>query len=198
MTLELDKKAPAAVDRRQVLKSIGLLLGCTLSPSTIAGALAAAAAPAETWKPRLLSPQQDQLVTTLAELILPATDTPGAKAARVNQFIDLMLAEWMTPDEREPFLAGLADIDARAHKSCGAAFVSCSEEQQTELLTALAAAMPTTEETKPKPFFRHLKELTLVGYYTSEIGASEELNYAIVFDEYEGCVPLEEIGPAWS
>jgi hypothetical protein len=200
---DLDEAGAATIDRRQVLKSIALVLGSSLSPSTLAGALAPSPPSGEAWRPQLLSTEQNELVTTIAELIIPATDTPGAKAARVNEFIDLMLAEWMRPAERDHFLDGLAGVDKRARKRHGAPFLSCSVEEQTEVLTVLEAkalkqAAKKRKKDEFKPFFRHMKELTLVGYYTSEIGASEELNYVIVFDEYEGCVPLEEVGAAWS
>lgn len=218
---EMSEKPAARMDRREVLKSIGLFLGTTLSSSTLAGALAGdrVAAAGATFTPRLLSPGQVELVATIADLIIPATETPGARVAGVQEFIDLMIAEWMTPAERDHFLAGLGEVDRLARKRHGGEFVECTEPQQVELLTRLekkalkeqekrrkATRKRAREEGKgsgdgeegPKPFFSHMKELTLVGYYTSEIGASEELNYVIVFDEYQGCLPVDEVGAAWS
>lgn len=207
------------IDRREALKSIGLFLGTALSSSTLAGALAGErfAAAGATFTPRLLSAAQVELVATIADLIIPATETPGARGAGVHEFVDLMLAEWMTPAERDHFLAGLADVDRLAKRRCGGGFVECTQEEQVELLTRLEKkAMKVREkqekaakkragkgqegdaEEEPKPFFSHMKELTLVGYYTSEIGASQELNYVIVFDEYQGCLPVDEVGAAWS
>lgn len=154
-----------------------------------------------------LTPEQDALVTTLAELILPATDTPGAKAARVNEFIDLILTEWYTPQERERFLAGLADVDRRSQAACGRNFVEATAAQQTELLTVLDAEVTGMREAErirglgmrrpgPRPsrthFFYVMKRLTVFGYYTSEIGATQELKYQIFFDQYQPCAPLEE------
>ena len=219
------------LNRRQVLKRIATLVGSALSSSTLAAALSARRPAGGVsdgeWQPLVLKDDLDELVATLAELIIPRTDTRGARDAKVHEFIDLMLAEWMQPAERLSFLTGLADVDERARKAHRASFVDCSEAQQTvilekleeeaqkELATAAKKAekeerkakkraekgketRPATGMPSPRPFFSHLKELTLVGYYTSEIGATEELNHVIVFDEYEGCVPLDEVGAAWS
>jgi len=219
------------LNRREVLKRIAALVGGALSSSTVAAALAAArpvgSGSGGEWQPQVLKDNLGERVATLAELIIPRTDTPGARDAKVHEFIDLMLAEWMQPAERLSFLTGLADVEERARKAHRASFVDCSEAQQTAILEELEdearkelATAPRRakkaerkarkraekgKETKVandtaalRPFFSHLKELTLVGYYTSELGATEELNHVIVFDEYEGCVPLDEIGAAWS
>ena len=74
---------------------------------------------------KTLNPHQDVTITTIAELIIPQTDTPGAKAARVNEFIDLILTEWYDEKERGRFLAGLADVDSRSQKMFGKNFVEC-------------------------------------------------------------------------
>jgi hypothetical protein len=183
----------------------------------IAAAAACSALPQEVWaigrevqqqmgtaaRPRTLNPHQDATVTAIAELIIPQTDTPGAKAARVNEFIDLILTEWMEDKERARFLKGLADVDARGRGLFGKDFVACSPGQQTELLTELDAdlarareALPpgSTERGRgPQPedhFFFNMKSLTLVGYYTSEVGATQELQYEVIPTEHAACVPL--------
>lgn len=155
---------------------------------------------------RTLGAHQDATVTAMAELIIPATDTPGAKAARVNEFIDLVLAEWYSEKDRARFLAGLADVDARSRALFGKDFVDCAENQQADILTALDAELARAREaigrgssgrrglpSKPeKNFFFMLKQLTLVGYYTSEIGAVQELNYVMIPSRYQGCVPVDD------
>lgn len=153
---------------------------------------------------KVLDPHQNETVVTIAELIIPATDTPGATAAKVNEFTDLMLAEWLDAEERTRFLAGLADVDARSRKKFGKDLTACTPAQQTELLELLdleLAAMRDAERQgvrrEPTPaqgFFHMMKRLTLVGYYTSEIGANEELHNPIVPGRYDGCVPLERGG----
>ncbi|HEY3279976.1 MAG TPA: gluconate 2-dehydrogenase subunit 3 family protein [Gemmatimonadales bacterium] len=153
---------------------------------------------------RVLDPQQSELVATIAELIIPQTDTPGARAAGTHQFIDLALAEWMDDADRQRFLAGLADVDARARAAHGGGFLQCSPAQQSAVLTGLdedlaaerdAARAGTAWRGRPaapdRSFFQTMKRLTLVGYYTSEIGATQELHYQIIPGRYEPCYPLE-------
>jgi hypothetical protein len=96
-----------------------------------------AAATAAAWKPKVFTPQQNETVITLTELIIPQTDTPGAKAAKVNEFIDTVLAD-AKADHREKFIAGLTWIDERATKANGAPFVKNTPEQQIALLTRLS------------------------------------------------------------
>jgi hypothetical protein len=153
---------------------------------------------------QVLDPHQNATVVTIAELIIPATDTPGATAAKVNEFVDLALAEWFDTDERTRFLAGLADVDARSRKLFAKDFTTCTPEQQTQILTALDAELAelrdgekqgyTVEATTSQRFFRNMKRLTLVGYYTSQVGATEELHNPIIPGRYDGCVLLERGG----
>lgn len=98
-----------------------------------------AAATAAAWKPKVFTPQQNDTVITLTELIIPQTDTPGAKAAKVNEFIDTVLAD-AKPADREKFLAGLSWVDERATKLNGSAFVKNTPDQQVALLQRLSDA----------------------------------------------------------
>ncbi len=190
------------IDRREALRRAALFLGGVLAAPTVAGVLAgceARSVPDGAWKPRALTPDQADLVATIADHILPETDTPGARAVGVHRFIDAMLAECYPVEERERFLAGLADVDARARRTCGRAFLQCATTEQRALLVHLdREAFATTPSPDEAPFFRTMKELTLVGYYTSEIGATRELRHVPVPGRFDGCVPLAEIGRAWA
>jgi hypothetical protein len=153
---------------------------------------------------QVLDPHQNATVVTIAELIIPATDTPGASAAKVNEFVDLVLSEWFDAAERTRFLEGLADVDARSRKRFANDFTACTPEQQTELLQLLDADVAALREAERRGdkvegstsqrFFRTIKRLTLVGYYTSEVGATEELHNPIIPGRYDGCVLLERGG----
>lgn len=163
---------------------------------------------------RTLSRHENDTVTTIAELIIPETDTPGAKGAKVNEFIDLLLTEWYEPTETKEFLAGLSDVDTRSKKQFSRDFVSCSGDQQTQLLKVLDAEAidfaakqraavtnskkPLLQQTTPPPthFFYTMKKLTLTGYYTSEIGFSKELGRYIIPSEHAGCAPVQISGVA--
>lgn len=148
---------------------------------------------------KTLNPQQNATVTTIAELIIPQTDTPGAKAARVNEFIDLILTEWYDEEEKSTFMTGLADVDSRTRDLYGKDFVDCVEKQQVEILQALDDEVAAREDnarrrrTHPpqKNFFFMMKQLTLVGYYTSQVGFEQELHGEIIPSRHAACVPLE-------
>ena len=169
---------------------------------------------------KTLSPHQNATVTTIAEMIIPETETPGAKGAKVNEFIDLLLTEWFEPAETKEFLAGLDEVDANSRSLYSASFVDAKPEQQLELMkqmdaaamefvqkqkaakrtatlqSAQAAALPDMQkpeqaERVPMNFFYQMKRLTLVGYYTSEIGFEKELGKTIIPSGHDGCAPLE-------
>jgi hypothetical protein len=198
------------LDRRQMLRKLATGgLGAATAPlwsqrlTAIALAhadphahTAAKAAPAAAWKPKLLDAHQNDTVVAISELIIPQTDTPGAKAARVNQFIDLVLAE-APADDRTKFLDGLAWIDARAKEQLGSDFVSAKAEQQTALLTPLSDPENKAEADRPgRDFFQSIKSLTVTGYYTTEIGLRQELGEdgTLFLAAYPGCQHPEHKG----
>jgi hypothetical protein len=196
-----------AIDRREALRRAALVLGGVLSAPTLAGVLAGCEArrtPDAAWTLRALTPEQEELVATVAEHIIPETDTPGARAAGVHQFIDTMLAEYYPAGERERFLAGLADVDARARRTCGSPFLHCAVKDQRAVLDQLDREAFGSPGARPiagrreAPFFRIMKELAIVGYYTSEVGATRELRHTPVPGRFEGCVPLARTGRAWA
>jgi len=145
------------------------------------GQRAAAAKTAAAWKPKVLTPHQNSTVITISELIIPQTDTPGAKAANVNRFIDGVLAERVT-DERTKFLAGLTALDERAKGEFGKPFVDATPDQQTAMLTKLST--PPVDE-----FFEAIKSMTIIGFYTSEVGMRQEMgdDGTLFFAEFKGC-----------
>ena len=129
------------------------------------------------WKPLFFDEHQNATVEALSELIIPTTTTPGAKAALVNRFIDLMLAD-QDADKQKEFYAGLAWLDARSIQVHNKTFVSLSTAEQTALLEPLADPGNSKPEDKPGvEFFEHFKDLTIYGYYTSKIGLEQELEY---------------------
>jgi hypothetical protein len=157
---------------------------------------------------RTLNPHQNDTVVAMIDQIIPATDTPGAKAARVNEFIDVILTEWATEDERRHFLDGLADVDQQGNELFGKDFAAASSAQQVTLLRSMddAAAASRSEQrrhasnTVPEPdtqlkgdFFAVFKNITLHGYYTSEVAFTKELGLEIIPGAFHGCtvVPAE-------
>jgi len=195
------------ITRREALAQVALLMGGAISAPTLAGALDAATrrawtAPPQNWAPRTLDARQLELVAVMAEHIVPQTDTPGARAAGVHRFVDTLLSDHYPTPERDRFLAGLADVDARARSRQGKTFVECAADQQLAMLTEMdeAAYPPAESDASQAPetwFFRRMKEVTLVGYYTSQLGATQELHPS-PFGAYRGDIPYSSVGRAWS
>ncbi len=144
---------------------------------------------ARAWTPKVLNARQDQLVVALTELIIPETDTPGAKAALVNRFIDQVLQE-APPADRASFLRGLAWMDRRSRALVKKDFLAASGADQTALLTRLSAeGNPDKEEAAGRDFFQAIKSMTISGYYTTEIGLRQELgdNGQLFLPRFPGC-----------
>lgn len=123
-----------------------------------------------------LTATEKKLVTALADGIIPQTDTPGASGAGVPQFMALLFSEWFTRTEQQSFRTGLAALDADCRSKFFRSYAECSAQQQEQMLTAWdAQAFADAPPDAPKPFFRRFKELTIIGYYTSDVGQNQEL-----------------------
>jgi len=186
------------MNRRELLRVLGASALLPALPDRSAERLGAAGrrvhARARSRGLQVLDPHQSETVATIAELIIPTTDTPGARAAEVHRFIDLLLAEWGTDDERAQFLKVLADVDARTRTAFGVDFLSATDAQRGTILTQLDAEAQSqrggAERDRQPPFFQQMKWLTVFGYCTSEVGATAELHYEVIPGSYDGCTDL--------
>ena len=190
------------LSRRDAIHRLSMLVGGTLSAPALGAILSGCRAEpaAANWIPRALTVQQSELLGIVVDLIIPATDTPGARDVGVPAFIDKLLDDWVEPETRDRFLAGLADIETESVSAYGVAFRDANPTQQTALLERLdrEAVEARRNRTGPLPFFATLKEWTLVGYYTSEVGATQELQWLPLPGRYDGDVPLSEVGRTWA
>lgn len=152
---------------------------------------AASAQTAAAWTPKILNRHHLGTVATLSELIIPQTETPGARAALVDRFVDTILQDAARAD-RNRFLIGLAWIDRRSTALFGRNFVAASPTQQSDLLTRLSIEN-SSEDRAGVDFFNAIKSMTITGYYTSEIGLQQELgdDGQMVLAEYKGCTHPE-------
>ena len=184
--------------RRMVLGSAGMACaaGWVDRRSEVALARAVPAQAAENaagWTPRVLTAHQNATVTEISELIIPQTETAGARDARVNQFIDTVLED-APAAERESFIRGLAWIDRRSRASSGADFIETPPAEQEALLTVISSRENAAPDDRDGvEFFEAIKRLTITGYYTSEVGMREELDDdgTRYFAEKQGCVHAE-------
>ena len=185
------------MDRREALKRTALLLGGALSAPTIAGILNGCTAKHTIdWKPTFFTEGQGILISDLAEIIIPKTDTAGAKEVGVPGFIELMIKDVYNKEERDKFMNGLKAFDEDCKKN-GDSFIEMGSDEQAEYVTKIHAAAIADHKKNPSndmPFILRVKELTVAGYFTSEIGATKVLQYEAVPGAYHGCVPLAEAG----
>ncbi|MES3025176.1 MAG: gluconate 2-dehydrogenase subunit 3 family protein [Pseudomonadota bacterium] len=183
------------MSRRNALMSIAALCGLAMTGDVLAAVPGAKAkAP---YAPVFLTPASLKLTAVLAELIIPATDTPGAFAVGAHRTIDGVLGVCSSKWSQDQFVRGLARIDEVAMQQHGKNFIALKPARQVELLRALdATRAPFTKA--DHDFFRQLKSLTLFAYYTSEAGATRELNYAPVPGGYKGDVPSATVGRRWA
>jgi hypothetical protein len=170
------------MNRRHVLAGLSAIAGHALFPDVLDafGRVAAELdAQPDAWTPVLVNASQANVLAEVVETIIPTTSTPGAKAARVHVFVDLSLARCVSPDRQRPVLAAL--------DSLGDGFVAASPADRTTRLGAI-----------DKDAFALLKELTVLGYFTSEIGATQALAYDKVPGGYWGCLDLKPGQRGWA
>ena len=147
----------------------------------------------------LFSAADVELLTEIADTILPATDTPGARAAGVGPFIALMVVDTYDDDEQRIFTDGLATLNDDCRETYGADFLSVTAGQRLEFVEALdRAQFEAQQRGKPVHYFRMLKELTLLGYFTSEIGYTQAMRYTETPGRYDPCTPLEPGDTTWA
>ncbi len=191
------------MERREALRLLAAGTVLQLSPVKLLAALREARKVLDAQSvPRTLNPHQDATVKTIAESILPRTETPGATDVGVSAFVDLMLTEWYDERDRSRFLNGLADVDVRTQALLGKNFVDASAAQQAEILIDFGQKMAARADGTREPsignepqsdhvhFYSRLRELTLTAYYTSEAGATQELHFEVIPDSHDECAPL--------
>jgi len=199
------------MNRREAIQRTAIALGYAVTGPALVGVLKGCkATPQVNYKPVFFTEAQAATVAELSEIIIPRTETPGAKEAGVPAFIDSMLKEVYLKEDQDKFLKGLADFEAEAEKEFGNNFMNCKPEDQIALfkkhhdaaVSALGTGGPTgwwnTAGGADKPFVLKVKELTLLGFFTSEAGATQVLQYNQVPGPFQGCVPLSQVGKAWA
>jgi hypothetical protein len=192
------------MQRRDLLKFSAMFLGAGISAS-LSQALVAGVKPGSL--PNISIPAtESKNISMLAEMIIPTTDTPGAIAAGVPEFIETIVTEWYHQDERDIFMQGLAAINTAAKAKEGVDYYNASEALRVELLTEQeeiaskyvpnlkGASLFSAGDDPLKPFFSKLKELVVVGYYTSEIGCKQEQIYKPMPGRYDGDLNYADFG----
>lgn len=222
------------MNRRDAMQRVAFLMGGALSAPTMIAMLEGCTsntATEATTSSFSFSPDYKNLVSEIAEIIIPKTSTPGAKDAGVGPFIEVMLKDCYTPAQQEHFKKGLDALEEASKKENGKKFLESTPEQQTALLKKFEqmANDEVRENSQPKkivdnetglikdpkdpnpkkgeeakqvappvPFFKLMKELTLLGYFTSEVGAKNALAYVAIPGRYDGCVKMTPGQKVWA
>lgn len=198
------------MQRRELLKA-SMLAGVALANPSLIRAVQAGVQAGATPPKAVFTEAQRRSVALLSDMIIPPTDTPGAVAAGVPDFVETIVGEWYRPTEREIFFRGLKELDAYCEEHAGKAFHQAPEEARIAALeqsekAAASYAPPQTggslvemgrSEDENAPFFNKLKGLVVLGYYTSEVGAREELAYNPVPGRFDGDYDFEKVGRQW-
>ena len=176
-------------------------MGGALSASTLSVMLNSCNDAPEKGKGTLFTADEQETVAGMANVIIPRTDTPGAVDAGVPAFIVMMMQECYPQKDQDKFHSGLAAFNQWCNDTYGKAFSELSEEQKELAVTKLDKAVLGKEELKEGEdfsFYRKLKELTLLGFFTSKPGATETLRYVQIPGKYDGCVPYHKGDKAWA
>jgi hypothetical protein len=190
--MSFENDSPEMLARRELLRRAAWVLGGTISaPAALAilqGCSAKDAPKAAEWTPKFFKGDESKVVTAIADIILPHTDTSGALDANVPAFIDSMMADVYAVDAQQRFRAGCAEFAAGQ----GKAFLDQDRAAQTATVQqALEAALAA--DAPARPFILMTRELTLLGFYTSQPGITENMQYEPVPTAYHGCVPVSQM-----
>jgi hypothetical protein len=180
----------SAMNRREAVRRLALLMGGAmvgshfiLSGQTVEGKTAAP-----------FTDDERAYLDEIAETILPATDVPGAKAAGVGAFMAMMITDCYSDKQVAQFREGMAKVNDACTAKCGKAFLAASPAERTALLSGIDAER---RKAKKEHYFSMMRDLTLLGYFSSEIGCTKAVRYIEVPGAFHGDVPYKKGDPAW-
>ncbi len=185
------------IKRREALKRTSYIMGGTLAAPTILGLLnGCSAQPGLKWDPVFFTEDQARLVTRLADIILPKTDSPGATELGVPKFIEDIVSRVMEDKDREAFMSGLNEFEQESERQAGRKFNDLDEDEQLSFVTSQHVLIEGKKdlEEEDRPFIWKIKELIIAGYCTTEGGMTKILQYVAIPTEYKACISLEEAG----
>jgi glucoside 3-dehydrogenase (cytochrome c) hitch-hiker subunit len=197
------------INRREAIRRVSALLGGVAfvgGSGLLAAAEKARPAAASTGE---FTDQDIAFLDEIAETILPATKTPGAKAAKTGAFMALMVTDCYGPADQKTFRDGMRSVDEATQKAHGVSFMAATPEQRLAVLTVLdheqkrvmderEAARRQGGAKQPSHYFRMMKELALLGFFTSEIGCTKVQRYTEVPGRFDPCIPYTQGEPAWA
>lgn len=195
------------MERRELLRNIALLTGSVF----IGGDLFLTGCKSGAKIEAGFTPATIALLDEVGETIIPATKTPGAKAAKIGEFMKTFVTDCYTQNEQTVFTNGIVQLDEACKKMQGKTFMDCDAKQRADFLISLEKeAKPFNEtvtkenegkkeeEKKPLHYYSMMKQLTLLGFFTSKTGATETLRHVQVPGKYDGAFPYKKGDKAWA
>jgi glucoside 3-dehydrogenase (cytochrome c) hitch-hiker subunit len=194
------------MNRRELIQRVAMLMGGAISAPAVLGVLNGCSPKPSgaSWTPQFLSKEEGAVVVDVADLILPRTDTPGAREVGVPAFIDVILKDAYPAEDQARFVSGLKDFDAEAQRTHDKPFLELPQAQRMAFLQKVHDEATAAEKTqadsevppseRKRPFVLMMKELTLLGFFTSQVGATQVLQYVAVPGGFQACIPLARAG----
>lgn len=181
------------MNRRDAVQYISLLLGGTL----VGGNVFLSGCKSETGVKKAFSAEDAAYLDEVANTILPDTaSSPGARAAKVGQFMIVMVNDCYEEKDQKVFHEGMAKLNDFSNKTYGSDFVKLNDQQKHDLLVKLDGEqkefMKNKKKEDPSHYFRMMKELTMLGYFTSEIGSTKARRYVETPGKYDGAFPYKK------
>jgi hypothetical protein len=194
----MNTEKPQGMSRRDAVWRIALLMGGAMvgSEAILSGQTVADKGPSAGF-----SDADRALLDEIGETIVPATDIPGAKAAGIGAFMTMMVTDCYNDRQHAAFAEGLRNINDASRSRFGTPFMDSTPAQRTELCNALDAEQREFEKTRtkdyPAHYFRMMKELSVLGYFSSQIGCTQAVKYVEVPGAYHGDYPYKKGDRAW-
>ena len=192
------------MNRREALSRVALIMG-----GTVLGAEAFLSGCTTAKTGLVFSADDIAFLNEVGEIIIPATNTPGAKEAKVGEFMSVMVRDCYDEKNQNIFMEGMRELQFKEAKAkIGKSFMEANAQERHELISALDKEVQANKEAKKatpdkksaneKHYFTMIKELTLTGFFTSEVGATKALRYVAIPGRYDGCVPYTKGDKAWA
>ncbi|WP_343853527.1 gluconate 2-dehydrogenase subunit 3 family protein [Algoriphagus jejuensis] len=183
------------MNRRDALKSVALMMGGTMIG---ASALLTGCSPERQLKDLNFTPEDLAFLDEIGETIIPTTDTPGAKATKIGEFMVMMVKDCYDADQQKAFIDGLNMLSKDFKAEKGADFMEASGEDRLVYLNAMQEKFKASGDSREPIVINMLRDLTVLGYFSSEIGATQALRYEEVPGRYDGCMEYKKGDRAWA
>jgi hypothetical protein len=214
-----DTEQVQLVNRREAIRRVSTLLGgvALVGGKALLAACERASFPLQEATLGEFTAGDIAFLDEIADTILPETKTPGAKAAKTGAFMALMVTDSYRPDEQKVFREGLRRVDDATRKTQAVSFMEATPAQRLAVLMALdreqkrvmdareaadirnqGPAPPPVHAKQPAHYFRMMKELALLGYFTSELGCTQAQRYIETPGRFDPCIPYTPGEPAWA